>query len=130
MTNASWQNAFTEEGINSGTFAIASATKENNLKFNKIISSDLNIKQACKIHKYSNIYYLQRVTGEFVTRNGLNIIKLGSLEIDALLFDTLRSIKQPVNKTTSTYMTKGKSAEFYSFTVLQFFSFRNVKYKK
>ena len=53
MTNASWQNAFTEEGINGSTFAVASATKEDNLKFYKFISSDLYIKQACKIHKYS-----------------------------------------------------------------------------
>ena len=45
MTNASWQNAFTEEGINGSTFAVASATKEDNLKFNKFILSDLHIKQ-------------------------------------------------------------------------------------
>ena len=53
MTNASWQNAFTEEGINSSTFAVASATKEDNLKFNKFISSELYIKQPAK---YINIH--------------------------------------------------------------------------
>ena len=53
MTNASWQNAFTEEGINGSTFAVASATKEDNLKFNKFISSELYIKQPAK---YINIH--------------------------------------------------------------------------
>ena len=46
MTNASWQNAFTEEGINGSTFAVTSATKEDNLEF----------QMTHKIHKYLIIF--------------------------------------------------------------------------
>ena len=111
-----------EEGIKGSTFAAASATKEDNLKFNKFISSELHVRQACKIHKYSSRYllFIQGVWRDLKhVLSGFKNIRLGSLEKDPLFFTNSIEINQATcQKAISIYVTFQEKSLGFTGTVL------------